>query len=89
MKMAERAYELVCAIINICHDKEAALAPAMVRSITQFSEYVGSPRLGRPPAHPFLQDSREDFGLRAESGEGGASAEDVPLHGGSDPHHGV
>ncbi|KAJ7933459.1 hypothetical protein B0H13DRAFT_2306871 [Mycena leptocephala] len=55
MKMAERAYELVCAIINICHDKEAALAPAMVRSITQFSEY----------------DSREDFGLRAESGEGG------------------
>ncbi|KAJ7921750.1 hypothetical protein B0H13DRAFT_1866362 [Mycena leptocephala] len=40
LKMAERAYELVCAIINICHDKGADLAPAMVRSITQFSEIL-------------------------------------------------
>ncbi|KAJ7311763.1 hypothetical protein DFH08DRAFT_450261 [Mycena albidolilacea] len=38
MQMTERAYELVCAIINICRDSEADLAPAMVRSITQFSE---------------------------------------------------
>ncbi|KAF8179579.1 hypothetical protein K438DRAFT_1768940 [Mycena galopus ATCC 62051] len=38
MKMTERAYELVCAIINICRDSEADLAPAMVRSIAQFSE---------------------------------------------------
>ncbi|KAJ7105826.1 hypothetical protein C8R44DRAFT_745484 [Mycena epipterygia] len=38
VKMTERAYELVCAIINICRDSEAELAPAMVRSITQFSE---------------------------------------------------
>ncbi|KAF7344650.1 hypothetical protein MVEN_01625200 [Mycena venus] len=38
MKMTERAYELVCAIINICRDAEAELAPAMVRSIAQFSE---------------------------------------------------
>ncbi|KAF8148118.1 hypothetical protein K438DRAFT_1779717 [Mycena galopus ATCC 62051] len=38
MKMTERAYELVCAIINICRDSEADLAPAMVRSISQFSE---------------------------------------------------
>ncbi|KAJ7018718.1 hypothetical protein C8F04DRAFT_365067 [Mycena alexandri] len=38
MKMTERAYELVCAIINICRDSEAELAPAMIRSITQFSE---------------------------------------------------
>ncbi|KAJ7719128.1 hypothetical protein B0H16DRAFT_1739598 [Mycena metata] len=38
MKMTERACELVCAIINICRDSEAELAPAMIRSITQFSE---------------------------------------------------
>ncbi|KAJ7819362.1 hypothetical protein B0H14DRAFT_2600689 [Mycena olivaceomarginata] len=38
MKMTEHAYELVCAIINICRDAEAELAPAMVRSITQLSE---------------------------------------------------
>jgi hypothetical protein len=38
--MTQRAYELVCAIINICRDQEAELAPAMIRSITQFSEYV-------------------------------------------------
>lgn len=38
VRMTERAYELVCAIINICRDSEAELAPAMVRSITQFSE---------------------------------------------------
>ncbi|KAJ7113135.1 hypothetical protein C8R44DRAFT_882155 [Mycena epipterygia] len=38
VKMTERAYELVCAIINICRDSEAELAPAMVRSITQFSD---------------------------------------------------
>ncbi|KAJ7745160.1 hypothetical protein B0H14DRAFT_2542049 [Mycena olivaceomarginata] len=38
MQMTERAYELVCAIIYICRDAEAELAPAMVRSITQFSE---------------------------------------------------
>ncbi|KAJ6480454.1 hypothetical protein C8R45DRAFT_1101025 [Mycena sanguinolenta] len=38
MKMTERAYELVCAIINICRDSEADLAPAMIRSIAHFSE---------------------------------------------------
>ncbi|KAJ6535331.1 hypothetical protein DFH09DRAFT_115593 [Mycena vulgaris] len=38
VQMTERAYELVCAIINICRDSEAELAPAMIRSITQFSE---------------------------------------------------
>ncbi|KAJ7156418.1 hypothetical protein C8R46DRAFT_1115940 [Mycena filopes] len=38
MKMTQRAVELVGAIINICHDSEAELAPAMIRSITQFSE---------------------------------------------------
>ncbi|KAJ7713382.1 hypothetical protein B0H16DRAFT_1810487 [Mycena metata] len=38
MAMTERAYELVCAIINICRDSEAELAPAMIRSVTQFSE---------------------------------------------------
>ncbi|KAJ7866059.1 hypothetical protein B0H14DRAFT_2573606 [Mycena olivaceomarginata] len=38
MQMTERAYELVCAIINICRDSEADLAPAMMRSIAQFSE---------------------------------------------------
>ncbi|KAJ6487395.1 hypothetical protein C8R47DRAFT_512430 [Mycena vitilis] len=38
MKMTERAYELVCAIINICRESESDLAPAMVRSITQFEE---------------------------------------------------
>ncbi|KAJ7431626.1 hypothetical protein B0H11DRAFT_843818 [Mycena galericulata] len=38
VQMTERAYELVCAIINICRDSEADLAPAMVRSIAQFSE---------------------------------------------------
>ncbi|KAF7344081.1 hypothetical protein MVEN_01697700 [Mycena venus] len=38
MKMTERIYELVCAIINICRDAEAELVPAMVRSIAQFSE---------------------------------------------------
>ncbi|KAJ7801838.1 hypothetical protein B0H14DRAFT_1673352 [Mycena olivaceomarginata] len=38
MKMTERAYELLCAIINICRDAEAEVAPAMVRSIIQFSE---------------------------------------------------
>ncbi|KAJ7268351.1 hypothetical protein C8J57DRAFT_344406 [Mycena rebaudengoi] len=37
-RMTERAYELVCAVINICRDSEAELAPAMVRSIEQFSE---------------------------------------------------
>ncbi|KAJ6549900.1 hypothetical protein B0H19DRAFT_1073806 [Mycena capillaripes] len=37
-KMAERVHELVCAIINICRDSEADLAPAMIRTITQFSE---------------------------------------------------
>ncbi|KAJ7745178.1 hypothetical protein B0H14DRAFT_3897545 [Mycena olivaceomarginata] len=38
MQMNERAYELVCAVINICGDAEAELAPAMVRSIIQFAE---------------------------------------------------
>ncbi|KAJ7807908.1 hypothetical protein B0H14DRAFT_2525517 [Mycena olivaceomarginata] len=38
MNMTQRTYEIVCAIINICRDSEADLAPAMVRSITQFSE---------------------------------------------------
>ncbi|KAJ7766087.1 hypothetical protein B0H16DRAFT_385974 [Mycena metata] len=38
VKMAERAYEIICAIINICRDSEAELAPAMIRDITQFSE---------------------------------------------------
>ncbi|KAJ7202243.1 hypothetical protein C8J57DRAFT_1623130 [Mycena rebaudengoi] len=37
-RMTERAYEFVCAIINICRDSEADLAPAMVRSIEQFSQ---------------------------------------------------
>ncbi|KAJ7455512.1 hypothetical protein FB451DRAFT_1278010 [Mycena latifolia] len=37
-KMTERAYELVCAIINICRDSEGELAPAMIRSMIQFSE---------------------------------------------------
>jgi hypothetical protein len=89
MKMTERAYELVCAIINICHDKEADLAPAMIRSITQFSEYVGSFLIRKTYRSSSLQNSREDIGLRAESSERGASAEDVPLYGGSGPHYGV
>ncbi|KAJ7453836.1 hypothetical protein FB451DRAFT_1408717 [Mycena latifolia] len=38
VKMTERAYELVCAIINICRDSEAELAPTMIRSITQFTD---------------------------------------------------
>ncbi|KAJ7104904.1 hypothetical protein C8R44DRAFT_807253 [Mycena epipterygia] len=38
VKMAERSYQLVCAIINICHDSEADLAPTMIRNIAQFSE---------------------------------------------------
>ncbi|KAJ7626172.1 hypothetical protein FB45DRAFT_75915 [Roridomyces roridus] len=38
VRMTERAYELVCAIINICRDSEAELAPAMVRSIEQFTD---------------------------------------------------
>ncbi|KAJ7156415.1 hypothetical protein C8R46DRAFT_431335 [Mycena filopes] len=38
MKLTQRAVELVGAIINICGDSEADLAPAMIRSITQFSE---------------------------------------------------
>ncbi|KAJ7263467.1 hypothetical protein C8J57DRAFT_437209 [Mycena rebaudengoi] len=37
-RMTERVYELVCAVINICRDSEADLAPAMIRSIEQFSE---------------------------------------------------
>ncbi|KAJ7614971.1 hypothetical protein FB45DRAFT_1064584 [Roridomyces roridus] len=38
VRMTERAYELVCAIINICRDSEAELAPVMVRSIEQFTD---------------------------------------------------
>ncbi|KAJ7768129.1 hypothetical protein DFH07DRAFT_306853 [Mycena maculata] len=38
VRMTERAYELICAIINICRDSEAELSPAMVRSIDQFSD---------------------------------------------------
>jgi hypothetical protein len=54
MKMTERAYELLCAIINICRDAEAEVAPAMVRSIIQFSESVALfSHFGTPPAHNF------------------------------------
>jgi hypothetical protein len=54
MKMTERAYELLCAIINICRDAEAEVAPAMVRSIIQFSESVAFfSHFGTPPAHNF------------------------------------
>ncbi|KAJ7173334.1 hypothetical protein C8R46DRAFT_113409 [Mycena filopes] len=38
MKLTQRAVELVGAIINICGDSEAELAPAVIRSIHQFSE---------------------------------------------------
>ncbi|KAJ7921780.1 hypothetical protein B0H13DRAFT_1866385 [Mycena leptocephala] len=40
IKMTERVYEVVCAIINICHDKEADLAPATIRSTTQTLEKI-------------------------------------------------
>lgn len=40
IKMSERACELVFSITNICRDSDTALPPAMIRSITQFSEYV-------------------------------------------------
>ncbi|KAJ7598445.1 hypothetical protein C8J56DRAFT_881077 [Mycena floridula] len=36
--MTERSYELICAIINVCRDTEVKLAPAMIRSIDQFTE---------------------------------------------------
>ncbi|KAJ7232421.1 hypothetical protein C8J57DRAFT_1533149 [Mycena rebaudengoi] len=36
-RIAERVYELVCAIINICRESEAKLAPAMIRCVN-FSE---------------------------------------------------
>ncbi|KAJ7164072.1 hypothetical protein C8R46DRAFT_1278013 [Mycena filopes] len=38
METDKRAVELVGTIINICGDTEAELAPAMIRSITQFVE---------------------------------------------------
>ncbi|KAJ7118146.1 hypothetical protein C8R44DRAFT_738098 [Mycena epipterygia] len=38
VRMTERAFEVVCNIINICRDSDADLAPAMIRSIIQFSE---------------------------------------------------
>lgn len=38
--MAERSYEIVCAIINICRDPQEAPAPAIIPNIIQFSEYV-------------------------------------------------
>ncbi|KAK7044398.1 hypothetical protein R3P38DRAFT_2878571 [Favolaschia claudopus] len=38
MRLTEKAYDLVSAVINICSDSDAELAPTMVRSITQFTE---------------------------------------------------
>lgn len=40
MKLTARAVGVVCAIIEICHDFEAEFAPAMISSITLFSQYV-------------------------------------------------
>ncbi|CAK5270868.1 unnamed protein product [Mycena citricolor] len=37
-RMTERAYELVCAVVNICCDSETELSPAIIRSIVQFTE---------------------------------------------------
>ncbi|KAF9001119.1 hypothetical protein BDQ17DRAFT_638085 [Cyathus striatus] len=38
IKMTERAYELVCAIINVFSESEAELSPSMVRNIVQFTD---------------------------------------------------
>ncbi|CAK5271726.1 unnamed protein product [Mycena citricolor] len=37
-RMTERAYELVCAVVNICCDPQTELSPAIARSVTQFTE---------------------------------------------------
>ncbi|KAJ7185144.1 hypothetical protein GGX14DRAFT_485706, partial [Mycena pura] len=50
--MSERAYELVCAIINICRDAEAELTPHMVRSINQFTECVVALPISLHPSRP-------------------------------------
>ncbi|KAK7039695.1 hypothetical protein R3P38DRAFT_2901466 [Favolaschia claudopus] len=38
MRLTERAYDLASAVINICCDSDAEIAPTMARSIKQFTE---------------------------------------------------
>ncbi|TFK37777.1 hypothetical protein BDQ12DRAFT_723857 [Crucibulum laeve] len=40
VRMTGYAYELICAIINICKSTEAEIPSSMVRNIEQFQEYV-------------------------------------------------
>ena len=40
MRLTERVYQVICAIINLTMDSKAELPPALTRGIVGFYEYV-------------------------------------------------
>jgi hypothetical protein len=73
MRMAERAYELECVIFDICRGLEVELAPAMVRSITQFSESINRfSKFGIPSAHTIPSTLKKIHMLVRNQVEGGS-----------------
>lgn len=38
MRMTQQVYTLICAVINLCHDTDVELPPAMIHNMAQLSE---------------------------------------------------